>query len=139
MIESRQGNLPHIEWLDLAGNGVFTECCIVKRDELGNIYHFPVNSLDSIDKKRLARILQSRLAPQLECWDLLSQTVLNNGVNALEYFHQLVKVISPNGQVYSPRHGVIGTGQVAGKMDTRSADERAQELRAAEEARLSAR
>jgi hypothetical protein len=127
MISTKKGNLPHVEWIDLKGDGVFHECCVLKRDSLGNIMFFPVNALDRVDRRRLGRILSSRLAPQMECWDLLSQQTLNNGVNALEYFHPLVKTITSSGKVYNPQQGVVGTGQIAGKMDTRSDDVRVAE------------
>lgn len=133
VIQSKKGALPHIEWLDIKGNGVFHECCVVKRDDFGNISFFSVNSLDRIDKNRLVRILSSRLAPQMACWDLLSQSTLNNGVNALEYFHYLVKTVTPTGQVYSPREGIVGTNQVTGKMDTRSEEDRVAAAKLAEE------
>jgi hypothetical protein len=130
MIQTKKGSLPHIEWIDLKGDGVFHECCVLKRDELGNIMFFQINALDRIDKGRLERILNTRLAPQLACWDLLSQQTLNNGMNALEYFHPLVRTITSAGKIYNPQHGVIGTGQVAGKMDTRPDEVRAAEAAA---------
>lgn len=124
MIELKEGNLPHVFWIDLKSDGVFHECVVLKKDNMGNISFFQVNSLDSIDKKRLSRILQGRLAPQMECWDLFSQQTLNNGVNALSYFHPLVKVITLSGKMFSPKHGVMGTGQILGKQDTRSDEAR---------------
>jgi hypothetical protein len=44
----------------------------------------------------------------------MSQTTLNNGVNALTYFHQLVKVISEDGVIYTPKGGVVGMGTAPG-------------------------
>lgn len=111
-IQQHAGNLPHIKWLELKGDGVLTECAVLKTDGFGNIHYIEVPILDSIDKQRLARILTNRNAPTFELWDLMSQITLNNGVNALEYFHQLVKVISPDGVVMNPRQGVVGTGRV---------------------------
>jgi len=111
-IQQHAGNLPHIKWLELKGDGVLTECAVLKTDGFGNIHYIEVPILDSIDKQRLARILTNRNAPTFELWDLMSQITLNNGINALEYFHQLVKVISPDGVVMNPRQGVVGTGRV---------------------------
>ena len=115
MINIKEGNLPHIGWIDLKNNGILSECAIMKTDGFGNIYFFEVNKLDNIDKKRLVRLVTSRNAESFELWDLMSQITLNNGVNALEYFHQLVRVISPDGVIYSPKSGVvgsIGTGEI---------------------------
>lgn len=94
-----QGKYPHIEWLDLQRNGVASECAILKRDPEGNIYFFPLNSLDLIDKKRLLDIVTNRNAQMYELWDLMSQITMRNGVNALTYFNQLAKVFTPSGQI----------------------------------------
>lgn len=111
-ITAHKGTYPHIEWIDLKNNGVLVECAVMKRDTFGNIYYIEVPSLDVVDRKRMARIMTHRNAPITELWDLMSQITLNNGVNALDYFHQLVKVITPQGVIMNPRAGVIGTGVV---------------------------
>jgi len=111
-VRTGKGSLPHIEWIDLRGDGIMVECAVLKKDRLGNIYYIPVTSLDGIDKQRLARIITNRNANNFELWDLMSQITLNNGINALEYFHQLVKVISQDGVIMNPRAGVIGAGVV---------------------------
>lgn len=121
-VKMHEGNLPHIYWIDLKNDGVFTECAVMKRDNLGNVFFFPLTSLDSIDKKRLARIVSNRNAVNFELWDLMSNITLNNGVNALTYFHQLVKVMTPSGRVMTPQAGVVGMG--AGVVDTRGVDSR---------------
>lgn len=106
------GQLPHVRWLDLKGQGLMVECAIMKEDEQGNIYYFELGNLDNIDKQRVGRLLRSRNATTMQLWDLMSNTTLNNGVNALTYFHQLVKVISADGVIYTPKGGVVGTGRV---------------------------
>lgn len=111
-ITRRKSRIPHIEWIDLKGNGVLTECAVFREDGFGNVYYMEVPNLDSIDKSRLSKILQSRNAETFELWDLMSQVTLNNGMNSLEYFHQLVKVITPDGVVMNPRAGQVGTGTV---------------------------
>jgi len=99
---------PHLEWLDLQQNGVLTECAVMKKDPNGNIYHFSVASLDAIDKNRLRNILTGRNSANFPLWDLMQQVTLGNGVNALDYFHQLVKVQTPGGQIIDPVQGRIG-------------------------------
>ncbi|TFH08278.1 MAG: hypothetical protein E4H14_06730 [Candidatus Thorarchaeota archaeon] len=99
---------PHIMWLELQGDGLLHECAILKRDEMGNLFYFSVNALDDIDRRRLAQLLADRNARNFELWDLMSQKTLGNGMNALAYFHQLVKVLTPNGKVLDPRSGVMG-------------------------------
>lgn len=117
------GSLPHIFWIDLEGNGMFSECAVLKKDTLGNVYFFPLGSLDNVDKGRMARVVQNRNAKNFELWELMEQITLNNGVNALEYFHQLVEMVSANGKRIRPREGLIGTG-MGGQIDTRSEEDR---------------
>lgn len=109
-ITQHEGNIPHIKWLDLKNNNVLVECAILKEDGFGNIYYIEVPNLDQIDKQRMVRILTNRNSPNFELWDLMSQITLNNGMNALEYFHQVVKVITPTGVIMNPRVGAIGVG-----------------------------
>ncbi len=100
---------PHIEWIDLHNDGILHECAILKRDRFGNILYFRTNDLDDIDKRRLVEILRDRNARNFELWDLMSQRTLGNGCNALAYFHQLVKQLTPSGKVLDPKSGQIGS------------------------------
>lgn len=113
-------NLPHIEWIELNKDGVLHECAIMKRDGSGNVFFFKTNNLDTIDRQRLAGILADRNANTFPLWDLMSQRTLGNGMNALAYFHQLVKVLTPQGKVVDPRQGQIGVAAVgSGTVDTK--------------------
>ncbi len=111
-ITKRKSQIPHVQWIDLKGNGVLIECAVFKEDGFGNTYFLEIPNMDGIDKTRLTRILQSRNAETFPLWDLMSQVTLNNGMNALNYFHQLVKVITPEGVIMNPRAGAVGTGTV---------------------------
>lgn len=99
----------HVEWIDLHDNGLMVECAIVKRDRRGNIYYVRLDRLDNIDLQRMNDIITNRNAKNYELWDLMSQITLGNGINALIYFHQLVEMITPSGQIVKPRLGVVGT------------------------------
>lgn len=101
---------PHIEWVDLYDNGVFVECAIVKRDRRGNIYFIRLDRLDGIDLERMFSIVNNRNAKNFELWDLMHQVTLGNGINALTYFHQLVEIVTPSGQIMKPKLGVAGGG-----------------------------
>lgn len=101
---------PHIAWADLYNNGVLVEIAVVALDENnGDLYFIPVAALDTIDRERLVRIITKRDAHKYPLWDLLSSSVLKNGMNALEYFNQLVKVRSVSGQFFAPGAGKMGT------------------------------
>lgn len=106
-----QGKYPHIEWLDLHGNGIATECAIMQRAADGNVIFFPLSALDLIDKKRLLDIVTHRNAHLHELYDLMSGITLRNGVNALAYFHQFAKMLTPSGiiiEVDPTRRGFAG-------------------------------
>lgn len=108
----------HIEWLELnLGDGILHECAVMKRDAYGNVLFFKTNDLDEIDKKRLAGILMDRNARSFELWDLMMNKTLGNGVNALTYFNQLVRQLTPAGKVLDPRSGQMA-GTQAGTINT---------------------
>lgn len=96
-----KGKYAHLGWVDIEGNGVATEVAIIKNGAQG-LYFIRINKLDMIDKQRLFRIINNRNAHLYELWDLMSNITLGNGANALEYFHQYVKVLTPSRQVLSP-------------------------------------
>ena len=117
MAATQKSKYPHIEWIDLQNNNILVECAVMKRDQLGNTYFVRLDAMDNIDKKRLFKIVTNRNAELYELWDLMSNVTLGNGVNALTYFHQLTKVVTPNGQVMplsSSVIGVSGTRKVSG-------------------------
>lgn len=107
-----QGKYRNLEWLEIEG-GVLTECAVMKRSADGHVWFFPIASMDIIDKQRLLNILRNRNAELYELWDLMSQITLGNGVNALTYFNQLVKVLTPAGQILPFGGGKYGTPTVA--------------------------
>lgn len=104
----KSSQYPHIEWMELKMDGILHECVVMKRDRLGNVLFFKTNELDEIDKRRLAGILMDRNAAQLELWELMMHKTLGNGVNALIYFSQLVKQLTPDGKIMDPRQGQVG-------------------------------
>jgi hypothetical protein len=97
----------HVYWMDLEQNGTLVACVILKKDET-SIAFIEIDELDVIDKNRIFKLINGRDSDKYECWDLFSVQTLGNGVNALEYFHQLVKVITPSGQIMSPTNVRVG-------------------------------
>lgn len=110
---------PHVEWIELNSDGILHECAVMRRDTNGNILFFKTNDLDEIDKRRLAGILMDRNSKSFELWDLMAQKTLGNGMNALAYFHQLVRQLTPNGKILDPRSGQMG-GVVQGQQAVRT-------------------
>ena len=100
---------PHIFWIELHGDGILHECAVLKRDLNGSVFFFQTNHIYEVDKKRLADLLMNRNARTVELWDLAANKTLGNGVNALVYFHQLAKILNPNGKITDPRSGQVGT------------------------------
>lgn len=92
----------HVQYLDLYGNGIFTEVVVVKEEVNGDKYFLQTNLLDIIDLERLRNILDKRDSAAYPMWDLMANTMLRNGMNALEYFHQLVRVKTKAGPIVQP-------------------------------------
>ena len=100
--------IPHVYRIDLYNDGLAHECAVLSQDRFGNMYILKISDLDSIDRARIGKIVQHRYINQLPLWDVMSQTTLKNGVNALDYFQQLVKAITPAGKFFTPRTGASG-------------------------------
>ena len=111
-VTAYDGKWPHTKWIDLKNNGVMVECAVLKTDGFGNIYYVEIPSLDNIDKDRISRMLGQPRAKEIPLWEIMGNTQLRNGMNGLDYFHQLVKVITPEGVIMNPRVGAVGTGKV---------------------------
>ncbi len=108
-IQIRPGKFPHTGWIDITGKGVWEEVAIMNVDVGGSVHFFPLNALDRIDRQRFFNIVTSRTAKSFPLHELCAQTTLGNGMNALAYFHQLVKVLTPTRQILAPRIGQIGS------------------------------
>lgn len=118
----------HIAWADLRNVGVLTEIAVVALDNRnGDLYFIELAGLDSIDRERLTNIISKREALKYPLWDLMSNTTLKNGINALEYFNQLVRVRTVSGQIFAPGSGKTGTGMRPGDVALPPAQQRAQQ------------
>lgn len=127
-ITKYNGQIPHTQWIDLKNNGVLIECAVLKEDGFGNVYYIEIPSLDGIDKNRLTRIIATPRSADIPLWETMGNSMLKNGMNALEYFHQLVKIITPEGVIMNPRIGTIGTGKIDTVVPTQIGDETAPKL-----------
>lgn len=95
-------DVPHVEWIDLHNDGVAHEIIILSRNiNNGDLYFIAMQDLDQIDRLRMARVLRKKDAGKLPLWELLSNETLKNGMNALDFFHQLAKLRTVNGKVFS--------------------------------------
>ena len=97
-IELQATSLPHVFLCDVDDSGLLKEVALVKKFKDGTIYYIEVDSLHLVDKGRLKKIVTSQHADKYELWELMSQSKLSNGLNALEFFHSNnVKVKRPKG------------------------------------------
>jgi len=97
-IELTQTSLPHIFLCDVDDSGLLKEVMVVKKFKDGSIYYIEIDPLHSIDKGRIKKIVSSQHADKYEAWELLSQSRLSNGMNALDFFHSNnVKAKRPKG------------------------------------------
>jgi hypothetical protein len=97
-IELKPTSLPHIFLCDIDDSGLLKEIMLVKKFKDGSIYYIEIDPLHQIDKGRIKKIVSSQHADKYEAWELLSQTKLSNGMNALDFFHSNnVRVKRPRG------------------------------------------
>lgn len=89
----------HVQYLDLFGNGLLEEVVVIKEESNGDKHFIQTKILDEIDLARLRQILDKRDSSHYAMWDLMSQTMLRNGMNALEYFHQLTRIKTAAGPI----------------------------------------
>jgi hypothetical protein len=119
-IEKKATDLPHVFLIDWNDDGLLKEIAVVMEKEDGTIFGIEVDKLHGIDKQRLKKFIVSVHADKYPLWELLSQGRLNNGMNALDFFHaNYVKQKRPRGailggglasvQVYSKSDGMIGS------------------------------
>lgn len=105
-----------IKIIDLKRNGVGQEVTLINsievgRDEKGVMQHeiwfIKNDELDNIDKARLLEVLQksAKVRDFQPLYETLADVTLRNGENALDYFHQYVKVLYPSGVIERPRKG----------------------------------
>lgn len=94
-------NVPHVEWIDLHNDGIAHEIIVLSRNvNNGDLYFISMTDLDQIDRLRMAKVLNKKDAAVIPLWELLSHETLKNGMNALEFFHQLAKIRTVNGKVF---------------------------------------
>jgi hypothetical protein len=106
-----------IKKLDLNRNGVAVEVTLVNSIEVGTdekgvpqyeLWFIRNDELDAIDRTRLLEVLQksARVNDFQPLYETLADVTLGNGMNALDYFHQYVKVLYPSGVIQRPKLGV---------------------------------
>ena len=99
-IEKQATDIKHVFLIDWNDDGILKEVAVVAEKPDGTIYGIEIDKLHTIDKSRLKRFLVSVHADKYPLWELLSQGKLNNGTNALDFFHMnYVKVKRPRGAV----------------------------------------
>lgn len=103
---SRQ--FPHIAAVDL-GKNMAIEIAVMAIDARNSdLFFIRLDHLDPIDIKRLKQIILTRDSARYALWDLMSQKTLPNGMNALEFFQQFVKIRTVSGQIVAPGSGQRG-------------------------------
>lgn len=77
----------HVFLIDWDDNGILREVAVLKEHTTGQIDGILVDQLHPYDRKRLQRFIASVHSDKYQLWELLSQGKLNNGMNALDFFH----------------------------------------------------
>ena len=110
-IEKRATDLKHVFLIDWNDDGILKEIAIVMETSDGTLFGIEVDKLHPIDKARLKKVITSVHADKYPLWELLSQGRLNNGMNALDFFH------SNYVKTKRPRGAVIGGGLASIELD----------------------
>lgn len=100
----------HIQWLPLYDQHVNIECAVLRRFPNNDILVVTIESLDEIDRKRLLNAFMRTNSHALELWEVLQSITMNNGINALEYFHQLAIMKTASGVIMKPQVGRASAG-----------------------------
>lgn len=113
-------NFHHVFLIDIQDNGILREVAIVKEGDNGSLYYLDIALMDNTDKARLLKLVMSPHADKYALWDLMSLERLPNGLNALDYFHQMVRQKVAPGHTNTamgggllgvrPEGGTIGAG-----------------------------
>lgn len=112
MLDIRDSNYPHIKFVDLNNNGILEEVAVMKLFPNGDMAYITVASLDDTDKSRLLKVVTSEHAHMFTLDQLLKNTTLKNGMNALVYFQQLVKVRTASGRTIEANSNRRGSGRI---------------------------
>jgi len=112
-------SMNHIFYFDVEGDGRLREVALVKAAKtqagtIQSVYYIDIALLDNVDKGRLKSLVTSTHANKYELWDLMSQNQLNNGKNALDYFHQLVRTVHGPGATNTQLGGGLFNVQAEG-------------------------
>lgn len=102
-------NYNHVQFLDLKNNGVELECVVLREFDNGDVAYINLSTLDQLDLDRLSKIIYRPNAHMFPLYELMNQTTLANGENALEYFDQMVTVKTVTGEHIAPRSGRRGS------------------------------
>lgn len=102
----------HVYLFDINGDDRWREVAVVKvvKDQKGTVVevrYIDIALLDNIDKGRLKSLVTSVHANKYELWELMDMTITTNGLNALTYFHQLVKIVQGPGATNTTMGGSL--------------------------------
>lgn len=98
VIELTPTTLQHIFLCDVDDTGLLKEIAVLKQFKDGSIYYIDIDPLHMIDKARIKKIVSSPHADKYPLWNLMAESKLSNGMNALDFFHtNCVKVKRPRG------------------------------------------
>jgi hypothetical protein len=96
----------HVELKDVDGTGILREVVVMKRWDNGSYSYIETALLDNVDKGRLKGIITGPHADKYEAWELCELTNLSNGMNALDYFHQVTRHKREQGSIASQGQGL---------------------------------
>ena len=105
----------HIKFIDVNNDGLLEEIAQVKEWDDGSFSYILVTELSDLNKGRLKAIVTSQHTDKYALWELMAQSKLSNGMNALDFFHNNhIKIFRPQGTASSNLGGGLFTARVVG-------------------------
>lgn len=99
----------HVRLVDYDGSGIKREIAVLKEFKDGTVSYIQLDLLDRFDLSRMRQAIEGPHGAQYELYEILSNINLSNGMNALDYFHQIAKIKPGDGTVtpqVAPRRSV---------------------------------
>lgn len=103
----------HVKFMDVNNDGLLEEIAVVKQWDDGSFSYVLVTALSNLNKGRLKALVTSQHADKYQLWEIMSQSKLSNGLNALDFFHNnFVKIFRPQGSLATSMGGGLATASI---------------------------
>lgn len=111
---NQKTSFPHVEFRDVNDDGIMREVGIIKEWKNGSYAYLDIALLSDLDKGRLKKILSDVHADKDPLFEVMSRHRLSNGMNALDYFHPIVRTKRMAGHINTIQGGGLDSVRAVG-------------------------